>query len=61
MAEGFFDTEAAETGEELLYKTTGVQDKVFKKLRRGQFAVTAELGPARIHRAACQGLPVRLS
>ena len=43
MAEGFFDTEAAETGEELLYKTTGVQDKVFKKLRRGQFAVTAEL------------------
>ena len=43
MAEGFFDTEAAETGEELLYKTPGVQDKVFRKLRRGQFAVTAEL------------------
>ena len=43
MAEGFFDTEAAETGDELLYKTPGVQDKVFRKLRRGQFAVTAEL------------------
>ena len=43
MAEGFFDTEAAETGEELLYKTPGIQDKVFRKLRRGQFAVSAEL------------------
>ena len=43
MAEGFHDTEAAETGDELLYKTPGVQDKVFRKLRRGQFAVNAEL------------------
>ena len=43
MAEGFFDTEAAETGDELLYKKPGVQDKVFKKLRRGQFAIAAEL------------------
>ena len=43
MTEGFFDTEAAETGDELLYKTPGIQDKVFKKLRRGQFAVSAEL------------------
>lgn len=43
MAEGFFDTEAAETGDELLYKTPGIQDKVFRKLRRGQFAIAAEL------------------
>ena len=43
MAEGFFDTEAAETGDELLYKKPGIQDKVFRKLRRGQFAVAAEL------------------
>ena len=43
MAEGIFDTEAAETGDELLYKKQGVQDKVFRKLRRGQFAVSAEL------------------
>ena len=43
MAEGFFDTEAAETGDELLYRKPGIQDKVFRKLRRGQFAVAAEL------------------
>ena len=43
MAEGFFDTEAAETGDELLYKKPGIQDKVFRKLRRGQFAIAAEL------------------
>ncbi len=43
MAEGFFDTEAMETGDELLYKKQGIQDKVFRKLRRGQFAISAEL------------------
>ncbi len=43
MADGFFDTEAAETGDELLYKRSGIQDKVFRKLRRGQFAVSEEL------------------
>ncbi len=43
MAQGFFDTEAMETGDELLYQRAGVQDKVFRKLRRGQFAVAAEL------------------
>lgn len=43
MVEGFFDTEAAETGDELLYKKPGIQDKVFRKLRRGQIAVAAEL------------------
>lgn len=43
MAEGFFDTEAMETGDELLYKKPGIQDKVFRKLRRGQFAIAAEL------------------
>ena len=43
MADGFFDTEAAETGDELLYKRSGIQDKVFRKLRRGQFAISEEL------------------
>ena len=43
MAEGFFDTEAMETGDELLYQKAGIQDKVFRKLRRGQFAIAAEL------------------
>ena len=43
MATGFFNTEAMETGDELLYKQSGIQDKVFKKLRRGQFAIEQEL------------------
>ena len=43
MADGFFDTEAVETGDELLFKKSGVQDKLFRKLRRGQFAISAEL------------------
>ena len=43
MVEGFFDTEAMETGDELLYQRAGIQDKVFRKLRRGQFAIAAEL------------------
>ncbi|MCY4281688.1 MAG: Smr/MutS family protein [Gammaproteobacteria bacterium] len=43
MAAGFFDTEAMETGDELLYQRPGIQDKVFRKLRRGQFAIAQEL------------------
>ena len=43
MADGFFDVEAMETGDELLYKRPGIQDKIFRKLRRGQFATSAEL------------------
>ena len=43
LEEGLFDMEAMETGDELLYKRPGIQYKVFRKLRRGQFAVEAEL------------------
>ena len=30
-------------GDELLFKRSGVQDKVFRKLRRGHFSISAEL------------------
>ena len=43
MADGFFDAEVMETGDELLYRRPGIQDKVFRRLRRGQFAISAEL------------------
>ena len=43
MAEGFFDEEAMETGDELLYKRPGIQDKVFRKLRRGNSQPPREL------------------
>ena len=32
-----------ETGEELLFVRTGIQERVLRKLRRGQFAIEAEL------------------
>jgi len=32
-----------ETGEELLFVRSGIQERVFRKLRRGQFAIEAEL------------------
>jgi len=37
------DLAELETGEELLFKRPGVQDSVFKKLRRGQFSIEAQL------------------
>ena len=58
MAEGSFDAGAMTTGEELLYKKAGVQDKVFRKLRRGQFAVSAELD---LHGYTVQNARERLS
>lgn len=43
MASAEFDPAALETGEELTYCAPGFQDRQFRKLRRGQFSVEAEL------------------
>ncbi|MCI0400133.1 MAG: Smr/MutS family protein [Gammaproteobacteria bacterium] len=40
---GDFDPSELETGEELLYARPGVQHNLFRKLRRGQFSIEAEL------------------
>ena len=38
-----FDPAEMETGEELLYRGAGLQDRQFRRLRRGQFRVEGEL------------------
>ncbi len=38
-----FDPADVETGEELLYRGAGLQDRQFRRLRRGQFRVEGEL------------------
>ncbi|MBI2993640.1 MAG: Smr/MutS family protein [Gammaproteobacteria bacterium] len=43
MAQGEIDSSALESGEELLYCSPGLQDRQFRKLRRGQFSIEAEL------------------
>lgn len=43
MAQGEVDSTALETGEELIYCSPGLQDRQFRKLRRGQFSIEAEL------------------
>jgi DNA-nicking Smr family endonuclease len=43
MASGLFDGAEVETGEELIYFRPGIQHTVARKLRRGQYAVEAEL------------------
>ncbi len=43
MASGEFDPTSVETGDELLYQRPGLQNKLFQKLRRGQFSIQAEL------------------
>ncbi|MGQ0658294.1 MAG: Smr/MutS family protein, partial [Chromatiales bacterium] len=43
MASGHFDNAEIETGEELLYFRPGVRHTVFRRLRRGQFAIEGEL------------------
>ncbi len=43
MLSGDIDPAELETGEELLYSRPGLQHSVLKKLRRGQYAVEAEL------------------
>ncbi|MCG3201541.1 MAG: putative DNA endonuclease SmrA [Gammaproteobacteria bacterium] len=43
MASGLFDGAEIETGDELVYFRPGLQHTVMRKLRRGQYAVEAEL------------------
>ncbi len=43
MANADIEMADVETGEELLYKRAGIQNQLFKRLRRGQFIVEAEL------------------
>lgn len=43
LALGDFEPEGVETGEEIHFKRDGIQDRVFQKLRRGQFSIEAEL------------------
>jgi len=43
MATGIPDTTIIETGDELHYKRPGVQNRVLKKLRRGEYRIEAEL------------------
>lgn len=43
MAAGEMDPAELETGEELIYRGAGLQERRFRKLRRGMFAVEAEL------------------
>lgn len=43
MASGELDIAEVETGEELGYKRAGIQNQLFKRLRRGQYIVEAEL------------------
>ena len=43
MADGDLDPADLETGDELIYRGPGLQERQFRKLRRGQFAVQAEL------------------
>ena len=40
---GFFDNEEIETSDELSFKRPGVQNREFRKLKRGQFTISAEL------------------
>lgn len=43
LATGEDAPEDAESGEEIHFKRPGLQDRVFQKLRRGQFSIEAEL------------------
>jgi len=43
MATGYMDPAEVETGEELSYRRAGIQIQLFKRLRRGQYMVEAEL------------------
>ena len=43
MMDGPLDPAELETGDELLFKRVGIQHKVFKKLRSGNFSVEAQL------------------
>jgi DNA-nicking Smr family endonuclease len=43
MAAGTADADGLETGEELLYRRNGLQDRQFRKLKTGQLSIQAEL------------------
>jgi DNA-nicking Smr family endonuclease len=43
LARGDFTHDGMETGEAIQFKRDGIQDRVFQKLRRGQFSIEAEL------------------
>lgn len=43
LALGDFEPEEVEAGDEILFRRHGVQDRVFRKLQRGQFSIDAEL------------------
>lgn len=43
MVDGELDPAELETGDELLFKRVGIQHKVFKKLRNGNFSVEAQI------------------
>jgi len=43
MVEGLIDPAELETGDELIFRRPGIQHKVFKKLRSGNFSVEAQL------------------
>ena len=43
MATGIPDLTTIETGDELVYKRPGLQNRVLKKLRRGEYRIEAEL------------------
>ena len=43
MMDGDLDPAELETGDELLFKRVGIQHKVFKKLRSGNFSVEAQI------------------
>lgn len=43
LAENPFSVNEIESGDELVFKRPGIQQKIFNKLRRGQFVIEAEL------------------
>lgn len=43
MSTGTMNTDSLETGEELLYRRNGLQDRQFRKLKTGQLSIQAEL------------------
>jgi len=43
MTEGLLDPAGMETGEELRFKKPGIQNRVFQKLRKGEYCIESEL------------------
>ena len=53
------DPESLESGDTLAYRMSGVQDGVFRKLRRGQYAIQAEVDLHGLNRTAAREEVVR--